>query len=47
MIWHAKEAPRSLYQIVDPDAAAEYLDEFITDAADESMPVEVRPAPAP
>lgn len=42
MTWHAKETLRGLYQIAEPGKAAEYLDSFIDDAADESMPVEVR-----
>ncbi|HET8930991.1 MAG TPA: transposase [Acidimicrobiales bacterium] len=42
MTWHAKETLRGLYQLVDPDEAGSYLDEFIDDAADESMPEEVR-----
>lgn len=42
MTWHAKETLRGLYQISDPAQAETYLDEFIADAADESMPEEVR-----
>jgi transposase len=42
MTWHAKETLRGLYQIADPDEAATYLDELIVDAADSSMPEEVR-----
>lgn len=42
MTWHAKETLRGLYQVTDPDEAATYLDSFIADAADESMPEEVR-----
>lgn len=42
MTWHAKETLRGLYQITDPGEAEAYLDEFVTDAADSSMPEEVR-----
>lgn len=42
MTWHAKETLRGFYRIADPDEAATYLDEFIDDAADESMTEEVR-----
>lgn len=42
MTWHAKETLRGLYQVVSPVEAAEYLDSFIDDASDESMPEEVR-----
>lgn len=42
MTWHAKETLRGLYQLTDPDQARAYLDELIADAADESMPEEVR-----
>ena len=42
MTWHAKETLRSLYAIVDPNAAAVFLDEFIDDMADAEMPIEVR-----
>lgn len=42
MTWHAKEAVRDLYKISDPGLAAEYLDALNDDAADESMPEEVR-----
>ena len=42
MTWHAKETLRGLYQINDPTEAGAYLDEFIADAADDSMPEEVR-----
>jgi transposase len=42
MTWHAKETLRGFYQIADPDEATDYLDALIADAADESMPEEVR-----
>lgn len=42
MTWNAKETLRGQYQVVDPGEAATYLDSFIDDAADESMPEEVR-----
>lgn len=42
MTWHAKETIRGLYDIDDPDVAAEYLDELIIDMADHTMPTEVR-----
>lgn len=42
MTWHAKETLRGLYQVANPCEAAEYLDALIDDAADESMPEEVR-----
>ena len=42
MAWHAKETVRALYDISDPDLAAEFIDELIENMADESMPEEVR-----
>ena len=33
---------RSVFDIVDPDAAAAFLDELIDDMADAEMPIEVR-----
>ena len=42
MTRHAKETVRGLYDIVDPDTAAAFLDELIDDMADSEMPVEVR-----
>ncbi len=42
MTWHAKETVRQLYNIVDPDAAAAFLDELIDDMSDREMPIEVR-----
>ena len=42
MTWHAKETVRSLYTIVDPDAADVFLGDLIEDMTDPSMPVEVR-----
>lgn len=42
MTWHAKETVRGLYTIVDPEEAAEFIDELINDMADSSMPPEVR-----
>lgn len=42
MTWHAKETTRALYDIDDPELAAEYLDELIDDMLDGEMPPEVR-----
>ena len=42
MTWHAKETTRGLYDIDEPDIAAEYLDELIGDMRDPAMPPEVR-----
>jgi transposase len=42
MTWHAKEATRSIYDITDPDIAAEFVDELASDMCDESHPEEVR-----
>jgi transposase len=42
MTWHAKETIRALYRIADPDVAATFIDELITDMASAEMPLEVR-----
>lgn len=42
MTWHAKETIRSIYAIVDPDLAGEFVGQLIDDLTDGSMPVEVR-----
>ena len=42
LMWHAKEALRSFYEICDPVDAEAYLDDLIDDATDDSQPVEVR-----
>lgn len=42
MAWHAKETVRGLYDITDPDLAAEFIDELIENMADETMPEEVQ-----
>jgi transposase len=40
--WHAKEVVRSIYDIPDPDLAAEFVDQLGVDLQDQSCPVEVR-----
>ena len=42
MTWHAKEVVRSIYEITDPDLAAEFVDQLGIDLQDESCPPEVR-----
>jgi transposase len=42
MAWHAKEVVRSIYDIPDPDVAAEFVTQLGHDLQDESCPVEVR-----
>jgi transposase len=42
MTWHAKETIRGIYDIDDPDAAGEFIDELIDDMLDSEMPPEVR-----
>jgi hypothetical protein len=42
MTWHAKETIRSIYTIVDPNLAGEFVDQLIDDLGDRSMPTEVR-----
>ena len=42
MAWHAKEVLRSIYDIPDPDVAAEFVTQLGHDLQDDSCPVEVR-----
>jgi transposase len=42
MLWHAKEVTRSIYEIADPDLAAEFVEQLGHDLQDESCPPEVR-----
>jgi transposase len=42
MAWHAKEVVRSIYDIADPDLAAEFVTRLGHDLQDESCPPEVR-----
>lgn len=42
MCWHAKEVVRSIYEIDDPELAAEFTTELSRDLCDESFPQEVR-----
>jgi transposase len=42
MAWHAKEVTRSIYDLTDPDLAAEFVDQLGVDLQDESCPPEVR-----
>jgi transposase len=42
MAWHAKEVVRSLYDINDPDLAAEFVAQLGIDLQDDSCPPEVR-----
>jgi transposase len=39
--WHAKEVTRSIYEIADPDLAAEFVEQLGHDLQDESCPPEV------
>jgi transposase len=41
MAWHAKEVLRSIYELDEPDVAAEFGDQLGQDLQDESCPVEV------
>jgi transposase len=41
MAWHAKEVVRSIYDIPDPDLAAEFVDQLGVDLQDQSCPIEV------
>jgi transposase len=41
MAWHAKEVVRTIYDIADPDLAAEFVDQLGVDLQDESCPNEV------
>jgi transposase len=40
--WHAKEVLRSIYDIPDPEVAAEFVAQLGVDLQDDSCPVEVR-----
>ena len=42
MAWHAKEVLRSIYDIPDPDVAAEFVTQLGVDLQHDSCPVEVR-----
>jgi transposase len=42
MTWHGKETIRSIYDITDPDLAAEFVGQLAADLCDDSMPPEVR-----
>ena len=42
MAWHAKEVVRSIYEIPDPEVAAEFVEQLGIDLQDESCPPEVR-----
>ncbi len=42
MTWHGKETIRSIYDIDDPELAAEFVDQLTDDLHDESMPEELR-----